>query len=369
MVAPTTTPFIDLRRQHAEIEQEIAQAIHRVQKSGTFVLGKEVEGFEREFSRYVGAKYGAGVNSGSDALFLTLKALGIGANSEVITVSHTFVSTVDSIVRCGAKPVFADVEPDTYCINTAKIEQKITERTKAILPVHLYGHPADLDHILKIARQYDLSVVEDACQAHGTEYKGKKVGSFGNAGCFSFYPAKNLGAYGDSGMVTTNDRSLAERVKLLRNYGQSSKYYHDLVGINSRLDELQAAMLRVKLSRLDEWNEKRRRLAELYKEILGQTDVVLPSERPYAKHVYHLFVIRLPRRDNCQRFLQKSGIQTQIHYPIPVHKQKAYAAYESTKDLSVTETICSEILSLPLYPSLTEDEVAYIGGATKDATG
>jgi dTDP-4-amino-4,6-dideoxygalactose transaminase len=367
MVAPTATPFVDLRRQHTEIEQEISQAIDRVQKSGTFVLGQEVEGFEREFSRYVGAKYGVGVNSGSDALFLTLKALGIGANSEVITVSHTFVSTVDSIVRCGAQPVFVDVEPDTYCIDTAKIEEKITERTKAILPVHLYGHPASLDQILKIARQYGLAVVEDACQAHGAEYKGKKVGSFGNAGCFSFYPVKNLGAYGDGGMVTTNDRSVAERVKLLRNYGQSRKYYHDLVGINSRLDELQAAMLRVKLSRLDEWNEKRRRLAELYEEILGQADVVLPSERTYAKHVYHVFVIRLAGRDSCQRFLQKSGIETQIHYPIPVHKQKAYTAFGRTKDLSVTQTICNEILSLPLYPSLTDEEVAYIGGVTKDA--
>ena len=369
MVAPTTTPFVDLRRQHAEIGQEIAQAIDRVQNSGTFVLGKEVEGFEREFSRYIGAKFGVGVNSGSDALFLTLKALGIGANSEVITVSHTFVSTVDGIVRCGAQPVFVDVEPDTYCINAAKIEEKITERTKAILPVHLYGHPADLDAVLKIAKQYGLSVVEDACQAHGTEYKGKKVGCFGNAGCFSFYPVKNLGAYGDGGMVTTNDRSIAERVKLLRNYGQSRKYDHDVVGINSRLDELQAAILRVKLSRLDEWNEKRRRLAELYKEILEQTDIVLPSERTYAKHAYHLFVIRLAGRDNCQRFLQKSGIQTHIHYPIPVHKQKAYAAFESTRDLPVTQAICNEILSLPLFPSLTEDEVAYVAEATKDAIG
>ena len=288
---------------------------------------------KREFSSYIGAKYGIGVNSGSDALFLALKALGIDENSEVITVSHTFVSTVDSIVRCGAKPVFVDVEPDTYCINTAKIEEKITQKTKAILPVHLYGHPVDLDEVLKIAKQYDLSVVEDACQAHGTEDKGKKVGSSGNAGCFSFYPVKNLGAYGDGGMVTTNDSSLAERIKLLRNYGQSRKYYHDFVGINSRLDELQAAILRVKLSRLDEWNEKRRRLAQLYKEILEQTDVVLPSERPYVKHAYHLFVIRLARRDNCQRFLQKRGIQTQIHYPIPVHKQKAYAAFQSNERL------------------------------------
>jgi dTDP-4-amino-4,6-dideoxygalactose transaminase len=360
-------PFFDFTRENAWIQQEISEAIERVFESGRFVLADECTAFETEFSSYIGAKYGIGVNSGSDALFLTLKALGIDEHSEVITVSHTFVSTVDSIVRCGAKPVFVDVEPDTYCINTAKIEERITERTKAILPVHLYGHPADLDEVLQIARQYDLSVVEDACQAHGTEYKGKKVGSFGNAGCFSFYPVKNLGAYGDGGMVTTNDRSVAERVKLLRNYGQSRKYYHDLVGINSRLDELQAAMLRVKLSRLDEWNEKRRRLAELYTEILEQMDVVLPRERPYAKHVYHLFVIRLARRDDCQRFLQKSGIQTQIHYPIPVHKQKAYTAFQSTKDLAVTQTICSDILSLPLYPSLTAEEITYVGRTTKDA--
>jgi dTDP-4-amino-4,6-dideoxygalactose transaminase len=362
-----TIPFLNIKREHAGIQQEISQAIERVFESGRFVLGDEVAAFETEFSSYVGAKFGIGVNSGSDALFLALKALGIDENSEVITVSHTFVATVDSVVRCGAKPVFVDVEPDTFCIDTSTIEERITERTKAILPVHLYGHPAHLDELLKIATQYDLSVVEDACQAHGAEYKGRKVGSFGDVACFSFYPAKNLGAYGDGGCVTTNDSDLADRIKLLRNYGQSRKYYHDLVGINSRLDELQAAMLRVKLSRLDEWNEKRRRLAELYKEMLGQTDVLLPSERTYAKHTYHLFVIRLAERDNCQRFLRKNGIQTQIHYPIPVHQQKAYSGFESATDLSVTQTICNEILSLPLYPSLTDEEVAYTAAAIKDA--
>jgi dTDP-4-amino-4,6-dideoxygalactose transaminase len=360
-------PFFNAKREHAEIRQEISEAVERVCDSGRFVLGDEVNAFEKEFSSYVGAKHGIGVNSGSDALFLALKALGIDKNSEVITVSHTFVSTVDSIVRCGAKPVFVDVEPDTYCIDAAKIEEKITERTKAILPVHLYGHPACLDEILKIATQHDLAIIEDACQAHGAEYKGRKVGRFGDVACFSFYPVKNLGAYGDGGMVTTNESSLAERVKLLRNYGQSRKYYYDLVGINSRLDELQAAILRVKLLRLDEWNEKRRRLARLYNELLEHTDVVLPFEGTYAKHAYHLFVIRLAERDKCQRLLQKRGIQTQIHYPIPVHKQKAYAEFENAKDLANTEAICNEILSLPLYPSLTDEEVAYIGGATKDA--
>lgn len=356
----------NFKREVAEIRQEIFEAIDRVFDSGWFILGDEVTAFEREFSSYVGAKYGISLNSGSDAIFLALKALGVDENSEVITVSHTFVSSVDSIVRCGATPVFVDVEPDTYCIDTAKIEEKITERTKAIVPVHLYGHPAHMDHVLKIANEHGLSVVEDACQAHGTEYKGKKAGSLGDAGCFSFYPVKNIGAYGDGGFVTTNDRSLAERVELLRNYGQSKKYYYDLVGINSHLDELQAAILRVKLPRLDEWNEERRRLAELYKEILEHMDVVLPSERTYAKHTYHRFVIRVAERDKCQRFLQEKGIQTGIHYPIPVHKQKAYAAFD-TNDLPVTETICNEILSLPLYPSLTDEEVTYVGAAIKEA--
>jgi dTDP-4-amino-4,6-dideoxygalactose transaminase len=360
-------PFVNLKRELAGIRQEIAEAIDRVCGSGWFILGDEVTAFEREFSSYSGAKYGIGVNSGSDALFLALKALGVDENSEVITVSHTFVSTVDSIVRCGATPVFIDVEPDTYCIDTAKIEEKITERTKAILPVHLYGHPADMDQVSKIANEHGLSVVEDACQAHGTEYRGKKVGSLGDAGCFSFYPVKNIGAYGDGGMVTTNDHSLAERVKMLRNYGSSKKYYYDLVGINSHLDELQAAILRVKLPRLDEWNEKRRRFAGLYKEILEQTDVVLPSERDYAKHVYHRFVIRVAERDKCQQALQKEGIQTGIHYPMPVHKQKAYAEFEDTKDLAVTQTICNDILSLPVFPSLTDEEVVYVGKVTKNA--
>jgi dTDP-4-amino-4,6-dideoxygalactose transaminase len=366
-MAKNRIPFVDLQREYAEIKSEIDHAISAVLHSGLFILGEEVSKFEAAFSKYIGAKYGISVNSGSDALFLALKASGIGTNSEVITVSHTFISTVDGIVRCGAKPVFVDIEPDTYCISSAKIEEKITERTKAILPVHLYGHPANMDQILEIANRYDLSVVEDACQAHGAEHNGKKVGSIGDVGCFSFYPVKNLGAYGDGGMVMTNDSNLAERVKLLRNYGQSKKYHHDLVGINSRLDELQAAILRVKLSRLDDWNEQRRRLAELYKELLEHMDVVLPFERAYAKHAYHLFVIRLAERDKCQRLLKKRGIQTLIHYPIPVHKQKAYAEFENEKDLPVTDVVCNEILSLPLYPSLTDEEVTDIGGAIKDA--
>jgi dTDP-4-amino-4,6-dideoxygalactose transaminase len=369
MASNTTVSFVDLQREYASIKPEIDKAISRVIESGWFVLGKEVALFEEAFSKYIGVRHAVGVNSGSDALFLALRALGIDRRDEVITVSHTVAPTVDAIRRCGATPVFIDISPETYCIDAERIEEKITERTKAILPVHLYGHPADLDPIRELAKLHELSVVEDACQAHGAEYNRKKVGSFGDAGCFSFYPTKNLGSYGDGGMVVTNNEEAAERVKMLRNYGQSRKYHNDFAGINSRLDELQAAILRVKLSRLDKWNEKRRRLAQLYEEILGQADVVLPREKPYAKHVYHLFVLRLARRDNCQRFLQKRGIQTQIHYPIPVHKQKAYAAFASSKDLAVTQTICNEILSLPLYPSLTDEEVVYTGEAIKDAIG
>ena len=360
-------PFIDLRREYMELKLDISSAISRVLDSGWFVLGNEVMQFEQAFSEYVATKYAVGVNSGSDALFLALKALGIRRTDEVITVSHTVVSTADAIVRCGAKPVFVDIAPDTYCIDVARIEERITERTKAILPVHIYGHPAELDRITKLAKQYDLFVVEDACQAHGAEYKGKKVGSFGDAGCFSFYPTKNLGSYGDGGMVVTDNKDLAKKVELLRNYGQSRKYYHDEVAVNSRLDELQAAVLGVKLSHLNEWNERRRRLAGLYVELLDGTNVTLPVEKGYAKHVYHLFVVRLPHRDVCQRSLQKAGIQTQIHYPIPVHKQKAYAWVANATKLEETEVACDQILSLPLYPCLTRDEVAEVAGVMKRA--
>ncbi|MGA7075708.1 MAG: DegT/DnrJ/EryC1/StrS family aminotransferase [Halobacteriota archaeon] len=366
-MAKNSIPFVDLRREYAEIESEINQAISSVLDRGVFILGEEVDKFEAAFSTYTGTKYGVSVNSGSDALFLALKALGIGANSEVITVSHTYVSTVDSIVRCHAKPVFVDIEPDTYTINTDEIEEKITNLTKAILPVHLYGHPADMDQILKIARRYGLSVVEDACQAHGAEYRGRKVGCFGDAGCFSFYPTKNLGSYGDGGMVVTDDHDVAKKVAMLRNYGQQTKYHHDFVGLNSRLDELQASILRVKLSYLDDWNESRRRLSELYTEMLEATNIITPIEKNYAKHVYYLFVVRLPQRDECQSLLQKGGVQTHIHYPIPVHKQKAYAEIGDTTHLPATESACKAILSLPLYPFLTPDEVADVVGVIKNA--
>jgi dTDP-4-amino-4,6-dideoxygalactose transaminase len=354
-------PFVDLEREYREISGEIREAIERVLKSGWFILREEVRRFEEEFSTYIGTKYGIGVNSGSDALYLALQALGIGKGDEVITVSHTFVSTADAIVRNGAKPVFVDIDADTYCIDVTKIEERITNKTRAILPIHLYGHPADMEPITDIAKKYNLIVIEDACQAHGAEYKGKKVGSIGDVGCFSFYPVKNLGAYGDGGMVVTNDDALTTRLKMLRNCGQSQKYHHDFVGINSRLDEIQAAILRVKLHHLDEWNERRREVAGLYDELLKDSGVATPVEKEYAKHVYHLYVIRHKNRETLQKRLLERGIQTIIHYPIPVHLQRAYESLGYGKgDFPVTEECANEVLSLPIFPELKNEEVEYV---------
>ncbi len=354
-------PFVDLEREYREISGEIREAIERVLNRGRFILREEVRRFEEEFSTYIGTKYGIGVNSGSDALYLALQALGIGKGDEVITVSHTFVSTADAIVRNGAKPVFVDIDADTYCIDVTKIEERITNKTRAILPIHLYGHPADMEPITDIAKKYNLIVIEDACQAHGAEYKGKKVGSIGDVGCFSFYPVKNLGAYGDGGMVVTNDDALTTRLKMLRNCGQSQKYHHDFVGINSRLDEIQAAILRVKLHHLDEWNERRREVAGLYDELLKDSGVATPVEKEYAKHVYHLYVIRHKNRETLQKRLLERGIQTIIHYPIPVHLQRAYESLGYGKgDFPVTEECANEVLSLPIFPELKNEEVEYV---------
>ncbi len=368
MAANKTIRSVDLHNDHIEVRAEIDHAISSVLESGWFILGNEVAQFEQAFSNYVGVKHAIGVNSGSDALFLGLKALGIGGTDEVMTVSHTVSSTADAIVRCGATPVFVDTAPDVYCMDVEKIEEKITERTKAILPVHLYGHPADLDPIMQLARRYELSVVEDACQAHGALYKGKKVGSFGEIGCFSFYPTKNLGCCGDGGIVVTNDSDLAKNVEMLRNYGQSEKYHHDIIGINSRLDELQAAILRVKLMHLDDWNTTRRELAKYYTELLEHTHIKLPVEKGYAKHVYHQYVVQLSQRDELQRYLKRNGVQTQIHYPIPVHKQKAYEGVADLAHLPVTETACAQVLSLPLRPTLTLDEVSRVAALIRNAS-
>lgn len=357
--------FVNLARGYFSTKDEINKAIQQVLSNQWFILGKELEKFEKEFSSYIGVKYGIGVNSGSDALYLAVKALGIGKGDEVITVSHTFVSTVDAIVRNGAKPIFLDIDPETYTIDVTQIEKRITEGTRAIIPVHLYGHPSDMDPIMEIAQEYNLFVIEDACQAHGAEYKSKKLGSIGHIGCFSFYPAKNLGAYGDAGMTVTNNEELAGRLRMMRNYGQLKKYHHEFIGINSRLDEVQAAILRVKLKHLDEWNEKRRRAARLYNEFLKDSGVITPTQREYAKHVYYVYVIRHENRDKLEEYLEKNGIQTLIHYPIPVHKQKAYTDLGFAAKLPETEKICNEILSLPMHPWLKEDEINLIANVIK----
>ena len=347
----------DFKREFAAMNKEISPAMQRVLKNGWYVLGDEVNNFEKEFSRYVGTKFGVGVNSGSDALYLAVKALGVSQGDEVITVAHTMISTVDAIIRNGAKPVFVDIDPSTYSMDASRVEKKISKKTKAIIPVHLYGHPVDMDPITELASKYGLYVIEDDCQAHGAEYKKAKVGSIGDIGCFSFYPTKNLGAYGDAGMITTNNEELANKLRKMRNYGQSRRYYHDFVGVNSRLDEIQATILRIKLRHLDEWNKKRRKIAKLYDDLLNSVGLVTPIEREYAKHVYHLYVVRHKHRNELQQYLLNKSVQTLIHYPIPVHQQEAY----NTNDrLPVTESTCGEILSLPIHPWLIENEVEQI---------
>jgi dTDP-4-amino-4,6-dideoxygalactose transaminase len=360
--------FVDLRRQYEYIKDEIDQTIARVLRRGRFILGEEVAAFEQEFAAFCGTAYAVGVGSGTDALHLALRACGIGPGDEVITVSYTAVATVRAIELAGARPVFVDVDPRRYTIDPAKVEERITPSTRAILPVHLYGCPADLEPLLQIAQRYHLVVIEDCAQAHGALYKGRRVGSWGDIAAFSFYPTKNLGAYGDGGAVVTNSAMLAERVRLLREYGWAERYISSIKGVNSRLDELQAAVLRVKLRYLEAWNARRRQLAEMYQEYLAEGvsrwGLMLPEEPEDARHVYHLYVVRHPRRDALCRFLRERGIETLIHYPQPVHLQPAYADLGYPEgSLPVTEALSRHILSLPIYPELKDEEVAMIAEA------
>jgi dTDP-4-amino-4,6-dideoxygalactose transaminase len=354
-------PFLDLTRQYKRIEEEILSAQKRVLEKGRFILGEEVSSFEEEFAGYCGVRYGVGVGSGTDALFLALKAAEIGEGDEVITVSHSFIATANAISWAGAKPIFVDIDRETYTMDPNKLEDVLKRRkrsrVKAILPVHLYGHPAEMDAIMDIANRYGLLVIEDACQAHGAEYQERKAGSFGHLGCFSFYPTKNLGAYGDGGMVVTNGNKYDERLRLLRCYGEKRKYEHVFKGWNSRLDEMQAVILRVKLKYLDQWNGERRMKALMYKRMLEGTEVTCPAEREQIRHVYHLFVVRTRKRNALQVFLREKGIETLIHYPVPTHLQKAYRESGYRRgDLPITEKYAQEVLSLPFYPELTSEE-------------
>ncbi len=352
-------PFLDLKQQYRSIKDEVNASVQQVIDSCSFVLGENVNSLEKEFASFCGTEHAVGVANGTDALCLALLACGIGKGDEVITVPNTFIATTEAISQTGAKIVFVDVNSSTYNIDVSQIEGAINERTRAILPVHLFGQPADMDPIMEVARKYNLKVIEDACQAHGAEYKGKKVGSIGDAGCFSFYPSKNLAAFGDGGMVVSNGNEIAQKIKMLRDHGQIKKYEHLVEGHNSRLDEIQAAILRVKLKRLDEWNKLRRKNASIYNELLEDMDeVVMPLEAEDAKHVYHLYVIRTERRDELQQWLKSKGIGTGLHYPIPLHLQRAYE-YLGYKegDFPVAEECAKQILSLPMFPELTREEI------------
>lgn len=352
-------PFVSLREQYEDVAAEIRAALDGVFRRSSFVLGEEVRRFEEAFAAYCGCAHAVGVGSGTEALHLALRAVGVRPGSEVITVANVWVPTACAIHAAGAVPVFVDVEPDTGNMDVAAVASRITPRTAAIVPVHLYGQPVDLDPLLALARARGVPVVEDACQAHGAEYKGRRAGSLGDAGCFSFYPTKNLGAYGDGGAVVTHDAALARTVRALRNYGEGEQRYRsERPGVNSRLDEVQAAMLRAKLPRLDEWNERRRRHAALYRERLAGTAVRLPVERPWARHNYHLFVVRSGHRDELAAWLGRHGIGTAVHYPVPVHLQPAFAHLGLAEGaLPETERACREVLSLPIYPELRAEQV------------
>jgi dTDP-4-amino-4,6-dideoxygalactose transaminase len=360
-------PFVDLKRQYFNIKPEIDGAIARVLDNGLFVLGPEVQAFEREFADYCAAAHGVAVNSGTSALHLALLAAGVGPGDEVITVPFTFVATASAIGYTGARPVFVDIDPATFTMDPARIEDAITPRTKAILPVHLYGQPADMDPILEIGRRRGLTVIEDACQAHGALYKGRPVGALGDAGCFSFYPGKNLGAYGEGGLTTTNRDDLAKTMRMLRDWGAEKKYHHVLKGYNYRMEGFQGAILRVKLRYLSEWTQKRREHAAMYGRLLQDTGVELPTEAAYAQHVYHVYAVRTPDRAGLERALHAHGVSTGIHYPIPVHLQPAWAELgHGEGDFPHSERAAREVLSLPMFPELTKTEVEMVGAAMQE---
>ena len=364
---------IDLIRQYEEIKDEVEPAVLEVLRSGKYVLGPNVQAFEEEFAAYCRTQYCAGISSGTEALHLALAALEIGPGDEVITAANTYIATALAITYTGATPVFADVETETFNINAATVAKKITPRTKAIIPVHLYGHPADMGPLLELARQHNLYVVEDAAHAHGAEYKGRRAGSLGHIGCFSFYPGKNLGAGGDGGAITTDDWELFEKIKILRYVGQRTKWIHEVVGFQQRLDEVQAAFLRPKLRRLDAWNERRRRVAEMYDELLAGLPLELPTEAAYARHVYYNYVVRLDaeRRDDFIAHLAGNGVATVVMYPTMVPLQPAYKedlAYTES-DFPVGVAASRRLVNLPIFAHMREDEVRHVANAIRSFFG
>ena len=361
-------PLVDLKAQYTLIRDEVRDSIERVLNECNFILGDEVRSFEREFAKFCGTEFGIGVGSGTDAIHLAIRAIGLGPGDEALIPANTFIATALGVTYSGATPVPVDVDPATFLMDVPKIESAITPRTRAIVPVHLYGRMMELDPVIEIARRYNLLLVEDAAQAHGAEIKGRKAGSVGVAGCFSFYPGKNLGAYGDAGMVVTNDEDLKTRLEALRNYGSTQKYYHPMLGYNSRLDTIQAAILRTKLRRLDSFNAARFEVAQKYNSALqGIGDLVLPQIPSGKSHVFHLYVARTGRRDALLQYLQSRGIGVVIHYPKPIHLHGAYKhlGYEAGS-FPVAEQLSNQVISFPIFPEITDEQIAFVAEAVKD---
>jgi len=353
-------PMADIKLQDKALRDSIQKEISEVIDSAHFILGENVRQFEYEMAKYIGVAHSVGVASGTDALLLSLMALNIGKHDEVIVTPYTMLASISCVSRVGATPVFVDVNPRTFNIDPNKIGNKITDKTRAIIPVHLFGQSAEMDSIIEIAKRHSLRIIEDACQAIGAEYKARKVGSIGDIGCFSFFPTKNLGGYGDGGMVTTNSEKIAEKIRLLRTHGAKPKYTHSTIGLNSRLDEVQAAILRVKLTKIDEWNDMRRNNAKLYNELLSGT-VTAPFEGEFNKHVYHQYTILANHRDELQAYLKTKGVSSEIYYPLPAHLQECYAGLGYKRgDLSVSEELSSRVLSLPVFPGLTTTQIEYV---------
>ena len=359
-------PLVDLKAQYRALRPEIDAAVSRVLESGQFVLGPAVEAFEREFAAYTGAREAVAVNSGTSALHVALIAAGVGSGDEVITVPFTFVATVAAIEYAGATPVLVDIDPDYYTMDPGALARAITPRTKAIMPVHLFGQPADMDPILDVARRHRLVVIEDAAQAHGAEDKGRRVGSIGDIGCFSFYPGKNLGAYGEGGAAVTNHPQYADTMRLLRNWGEKTRYEHAIKGFNYRMEAIQGAILGVKLRRLEQWTEARRTRAGLYERQLAGTAARTPKARADVRHVYHVYAVRLAQRDAWRARLQEMGIQTGVHYPIPVHLQPAYRNLGyGAGDFPVAEAVAREVLSLPMFPEMTDVQIEEVSSVVR----
>lgn len=353
-------PYFDLKMQYAELREELREALDRVCRNASYILGEEVVKFEQEFAAYCGVKHCVALNTGTSALHLALLAAGIGPGDEVLTTSNTFIATTEAISYTGATPVFVDIDPATANLDPKRLEQAVTPRTRAVIPVHLYGRPADLDPILDLARRHRLAVIEDACQAHGARYRGRRVGGFGRAAAFSFYPGKNLGAYGEGGALTTDDDGIAQFARQMRDHGQATRYYHDAVGYNYRMDGFQGAVLRVKLKHLDRWTARRQQISALYRERLGAARIEFPQDDPRDESVYHLFVAYADHRDAVRATLEERGVQTAIHYPVPVHLQKAYQSLGHARgSFPHTERACDRVFSMPLFPEMTDRQAEY----------